>query len=50
MTDGVIWHIEGLRDGEKYAIVRHEPNDASIKALCAEVMRMAGKAEDAPRP
>jgi hypothetical protein len=49
-TDGVVWYIEGLREGEKHSIVRHEPNEARIRAVCAEFMSIIGEPELAPHP
>jgi hypothetical protein len=39
-TDGVVWYIEGLREGDTYAIVRHEPSDPRVRSVCAEFMRI----------
>jgi len=47
-TDGVVWYIEGLREGDKYAIVRHEPADPRVRAVCAEFMRIIGEPDLAP--
>jgi len=49
-NDGVVWYIEGLREGERYAIVRHEPDDPHIRAVCAEFMTIIGEADLAPHP
>ena len=47
-TDGVVWYIEGLREGDRYAIVRHEPADPRVRAVCAEFMRIIGEPDLAP--
>jgi hypothetical protein len=50
VQDGVLWFLEGTRSGEHWALVRHEPEDAAVQALCAEIMRIAGDPEQGPRP
>jgi hypothetical protein len=50
VTDGVLWYLEGSREGERYAIVRHEPNDPEIRALCAEFMSIIGEPDEVPHP
>jgi hypothetical protein len=47
--DGVLWLAEGCRDGDYWVIVRHEPRDAAFVEFVAEVMRLAGLAEEVPR-
>ena len=49
-TDGVLWYLEGFRDGERYAIVRHEPNDPEVRTLCDEIMKIIGSPELGPQP
>jgi hypothetical protein len=50
ITDGVLWYVEGVRDGERYAIVRHEPKEPEGRALCAEFMSIIGEPDQAPGP
>ena len=50
LTDGVLWYLEGFREGERYAIVRHEPSDPEVAALCNEFMSIVGTPEQGPRP
>jgi hypothetical protein len=49
-TDGVVWYLEGFREGERYAIARHEPNEPHIRAVCAEFMSIIGEPDQAPHP
>ena len=49
-TDGVVWYIEGLREGGMYAIVRHEPDEPHVRSLCAEFMDIIGEPHMAPHP
>ena len=50
ITDGVLWYLEGFRDGDRHAIVRHEPHDPAIRALCAEFMNIIGEPHEVPHP
>jgi hypothetical protein len=50
VVDGVDWYIEGVRDHEHWAIVRHEPADPAVRALCREFMDIIGAPEKAPSP
>jgi len=49
-TDGVVWYIEGLREGERYSIARHEPDEPHIRAVCAEFMNIIGEPDLGPHP
>jgi hypothetical protein len=46
--DGVVWRIEGIRGGEYWAIVRHEPRDAAVLELVEHILRVAGKGDEVP--
>jgi hypothetical protein len=49
-TDGTVWYIEGLRDGKSHAIVRHEPNESHVRAVCTAFMAFIGEPTLAPHP
>jgi hypothetical protein len=49
MTDGVLWFLEGLRDGQHSAIVRHDPLQPEVAALCSFLMFHARLPEKEPR-
>jgi hypothetical protein len=48
VTDGRMWYIEGLRDGKRHSIVRHEPNEPHIRALCSEFMSLIDQPDLVP--
>lgn len=47
-TDGRVWYIEGFRDGKRHAMVRHEPKEPHIRAVCAALMTFIGEPSLAP--
>lgn len=48
MVDGVLWYIEGVRGGDYWAIVRHEPRDPAVVELCSFIMTRAQLPEESP--
>lgn len=48
VVDGVVWRLEGVRGGDYWAIVRHEPKDAAVLELVGHILRLAGKGDEVP--